>query len=332
MTRTGAPHRVATLAYAGAQILDITGPLEVFSRAARWLRDEGKTAELAYSVEIVAERAGPVRMSSGLELVARRSFRQLKHIDTLLVAGGIGYAEACDNVELIAWLQRQQPRVKRMASICTGALILARAGLLRGRRATTHWHYCDALRGADAGVEVDPDAIYVQQGNLYTSAGVTAGMDLALALVEEDWGRGTALAVAQALVMYMKRPGGQSQFSSLMAAQQSPSDPFRELQIWIHGQLHDDLSVERLAARLAMSPRNFARTFVREVGETPAKYVERVRLEAARRELSESRRSIDQIAVRCGFGTAETLRRTFLRHLQITPNDYRHRFRSAIRQ
>lgn len=329
---TRAPHRVVMLAYPDAQILDITGPLEVFSRAARWLRDEGRITELAYSVEIVAASAGPVRMSSGLEIVAGRSFRKAKRIDTLLVSGGIGYAEACNDAGLIKWLRWQQPRVRRMASICTGALILARAGLLRGRRATTHWSYCDALRDADAAVEVDPDAIYVQQGNLYTSAGVTAGMDLALALVEEDWGRETALAVAQALVMYLKRPGGQSQFSSLMAAQESASDPFRELQIWIHAHLHEDLSVERLAAKRAMSPRNFARAFLREVGETPAKYIEHARLEAARRELAESRIGVDQVAARCGFGTAETMRRTFIRHLCISPHDYRHRFQSAIRQ
>jgi transcriptional regulator GlxA family with amidase domain len=320
------------LAYPDAQMLDVTGPLEVFSRAARWLRDEGRTPDLAYGVEIIAARAGPVRMSSGLELIAGRSFRQARSIDTLLVAGGIGYEQACHDAELIAWLRRQRPRVQRMASICTGALILARAGLLRGHRATTHWQYCDALREADTQVEVDTDAIYVQEGTLYTSAGVTAGMDLALALVEEDWGRATALAVAQELVMYLKRPGGQSQFSSLIVAQESESDRFRELLVWIHAKLGAELSVECLAAKLSMSPRNFARAFVREVGETPAKYVERARLEAARRELSEGRRSVAQIAARCGFGTAETLRRVFARNLQVTPDDYRHRFRSAIRR
>lgn len=330
--KTRAPHRVVMLVYPDGQILDVTGPLEVFSRAARWLRDENKTQGLAYSVEIVAARAGPVRMSSGLELVAARSYRQVKRIDTLLVSGGIGYAQACTDAALIAWLRRQQPRVRRMASVCTGALILAEAGLLHGRRATTHWAYCDALSGADAEIEVDSEAIYVQDGNLYTSAGVTAGMDLALALVEEDWGQETALAVAQALVMYMKRPGGQSQFSSLIAAQQRPPNPFRELLLWIHAHLHEDLSVERLAVKLTMSPRNFARAFVREVGETPAKYIERARLESARRELSESRRSIGQVAAHCGFGTAETLRRTFLRRLHVTPNDYRRRFQSAIRE
>ena len=328
---TDTPHRVVMLAYPDAQILDVAGPLEVFSRAARWLRDEGRTAALAYEVGIVAPRAGPVRMSSGIEVVAGRAWRRAGRIDTLMVSGGVGYAAMCRDAGLLRWLERQRTRVQRMASVCTGALILAEAGLLRGRRATTHWHYCEKLREVH-GIDVDADAIYVQQGNLYTSAGVTAGMDLALALVEEDWGREVSLAVAQALVLYMKRPGGQSQFSSLMAAQRSGSNLFRELQVWIHARLDEDLSVDRLARKAAMSPRNFARAFAREVGETPAKYVQRARLEAARRELSDGRRGVEQVAARCGFGTAETLRRTFMRHLHVTPNDYRRRFRSAARQ
>ena len=178
-------------------------------------------------------------------------------------------------------------------------------------------------------VEVDADAIYVRQGNLYTSAGVTAGMDLALALVEEDWGRKVALAVAQELVMFMKRPGGQSQFSSAMAAQSSSSERFRDLQLWIQSHLGENLSVETLAERMAMSPRNFARAFAQETGETPGRYVRQLRLEAARRELEESGRNIDQIAARCGFGTEETLRRTFVDQLRVSPNDYRHRFQSS---
>lgn len=316
------------LAYPDAQILDVTGPLEVFSRAARWLCDTGRTAQPAYDVAIVAPRAGPVRMSSGIELVAARTYRQAGRIDTLMVAGGIGYAEACRDAGLLRWLAQQHARVQRLASVCTGALILAEAGLLRGRRATTHWAYCDKLREAER-IEVDPDAIFVQQGRLYTSAGVTAGMDLALALVEADWGREAALAVAQALVLYLKRPGGQSQFSSVMTAQRGGADTFRELQVWIHAHVDEDLSVEALARRASMSPRNFARAFVREAGETPAKYVRRARLEAARHELADGRRGIDQVASRCGFGSAETMRRSFVRYLRVSPDDYRRRFRSA---
>jgi transcriptional regulator GlxA family with amidase domain len=320
------------IAYPEAQILDIVGPLEVFSRAARWLRDQRGTAGLAYNVEILAAQGGPVRMSSGLELIAARSYRQVGRIDTLMVCGGIGCAQACADSRLLEWLRQQRGRVQRMASICNGALIMAAAGLLRGCRATTHWEYCDALRAADVDIEVDPDAIYVQDGNLYTSAGVTAGMDLALALVEEDWGRETALATAQALVMYMKRPGGQSQFSTVMAAQSSSSDRFRELQVWIQLHLDEDLSVERLAAKVSMSPRNFARAFVREVRDTPAKYVEKARLAAAQRELAESRCGVDQVASRCGLGNAETMRRAFVRHLRVSPDDYRKRFCSTARR
>lgn len=326
----GRTHRVVMLAYPEAQILDVTGPLEVFSRTARWLNDEGVTSQPAYDVEIVAPEAGPVRTSSGLELVARRAYRQVRRIDTLMISGGLGYAEACNDLALIRWVQRQHPRVERIASVCTGALVLARAGLLDGLKATTHWDYCEELARVYPDVAVEPNAIYVKQGKLYTSAGVTAGMDLVLALVEEDWGREVALAVAQELVMFLKRPGGQSQFSSFMAAQHSPSVRFRDLQVWIQSNLYKDLSVERLAEKISMSPRNFARAFLQETGETPAKFVQRARLEAARRELEENRRGVDQVAARCGFGTAETMRRTFIRHLRVSPNDYRRRFQTTL--
>ncbi len=331
MPRFRSPHRVVMLTYPDGQILDVVGPLEVLARTSRWLLDKGLTDRPVYDVEIVAQQAGSVPMSSGLSVVATRSYREVRRVDTLMIGGGIGYAAAREDPALIAWIRRKQPRVTRLVSICTGALILGRAGVLDGLRATTHWDYCEELARDCPDVEIDADAIYVQQGRVYTSAGVTAGMDLALALVEEDWGKDVALAVARELVMFMKRPGGQSQFSSLLAAQHATSDKFRDLQLWMQSHLHEDLSVERLAAKLAMSPRNFARAFVRETGETPAKYVQRLRLEAARRSLEETRRSVEEVAARCGFGTAETMRRTFLRHLRISPNDYRQRFRSARR-
>lgn len=327
------PHRVIAVTYPDGQILDVVGPLEVFSRTARLLRDRGVTPNLAYEVEIAATEPGPVRMSSGLDLIATRAYRYIRQIDTLIVAGGIGAIIARDNPDLIRWIQRQHQRgnIQRIASVCTGALILGKAGLLDGLRATTHWDYCDELARTCPTCEVDPDAIFIRQGNLYTSAGVTAGMDLALALVEQDWGKEIALAVAQELVMYMKRPGGQSQFSSAMEAQNTESDRFRALLLWIQSNLDDDLSVQVLAERVSMSPRNFARAFVRESNETPARYVQRLRLEAARRELEDSSRNVDQIAADCGFGTAETMRRTFIRHLRVSPNDYRHRFQGSLR-
>ncbi|NNE05225.1 MAG: GlxA family transcriptional regulator [Xanthomonadales bacterium] len=324
------PHRVTMLAFPDGQMLDVVGPLEVFSRAARWLRDEGYTRDLAYRVEVVAEKPGPVRMSSGLEIIAARSFEDVRLSDTLMVSGGIGYPAVCDNPFLLQWLRKQKPRVERLASICNGALILGKAGLLDGLTATTHWEYCDELSAISPDVTVDRDALFVRQGNLYTSAGVTAGMDLALALVEEDWGRKVALAVAQELVLFIKRPGGQSQFSSFIQAQALESDRFRDLQLWILSHLESDLSVQALADRVAMSPRNFARAFLCETGETPGRYVRRMRIEAARRELEESQRSVEQIAQRCGFGSPETMRRGFVEHLRVSPSDYRARFQSDL--
>ncbi len=323
------PHRVTMLAFPDGQMLDVVGPLEVFSRSARWLRDQGVCPDLAYAVEIVAAGRGPVRMSSGLEVIATRSFREVEATDTLLVSGGIGYSAVCSDALALAWLKKLRQRVTRVASICNGALILGHAGLLDGLRVTTHWEWCGELARICPSVTVDADALFVKQGNLYTSAGVTAGMDLALAMVEEDWGRKAALTVAQELVMFIKRPGGQSQFSSFMQAQSAVSDRFRDLQLWILSHLGEDLAVESLAARVAMSPRNFARAFLRETGETPARYVRRVRIEAARRELEGGGRSIEQVASLCGFGTGETMRRSFISQLRVTPSDYRERFRSA---
>jgi transcriptional regulator GlxA family with amidase domain len=309
-----------------AQVLDVVGPLEVFSRTARLLEDEGRTRRPAYTVEIVAESAGPFVTSSGIELVARRSWRQVRRVDTLLIAGGIGFSRLLGNRPLLDWLQRQRSRVGRLGSICTGALILGQAGLLDGGSATTHWAYCDQLAENCPETSVEPDALHVRHGNVYTSAGVTAGMDLALAMVEEDWGRAVALAVAQQLVLFLKRPGGQSQFSSYLSAQTTGTERFRDLQTWILEHPGEDLAVAALADRAAMSERHFARSFAAETGQTPAKFVKRVRLEAARRLLEESNLHIDQVAWRCGYGSEETMRRTFLDQLGVTPGNYRARF------
>ena len=314
------------LVYDGAQILDITGPLEVFARTARWLKDHGRTSGLAYTVEIVAEQPGIVTTSSGLQLVVKRSWRQVRSLDTLLVTGGIGYREAADNVPLLEWIVRQSNIAHRVGSICTGAFILASAGLLDGERATTHWGYCEQLSEYCPETSVEADAIYVRSGDVYTSAGVTAGMDLALALVEEDWGRDVALAVARELVLFLKRPGGQSQFSTFLSAQETGSERFRKLQLWVLENLASDLSVSALAERVAMSPRNFARAFAAEVGQTPGKFVQQARLETARRVLEETNLHVDQIAWRCGYNSPETMRRAFAKYLRVSPGDYRHRF------
>ena len=318
-------HRVAMLAYPKAQILDITGPLEVFARTSRWLKDHTGRRVPAYAVELVAGRRGPLETSGGLRLIASRTYRELRLVDTLLVAGGIGYEAALTDAELLAWLRARAKVVRRIGSICTGALILARAGLLDGRSATTHWGYCDRLASNAPRTRVEPDALYVQSGRVYTSAGVTAGMDMALAMVEQDWGKATALAVARELVMFVKRPGGQSQFSHFLEAQQR-DDRFGDLELWMLEHLDADLSVERLARRCSMSERHFARLFAARIGRPPANHVARLRIDAARRRIEEGATRMKDVARECGFGDEQKLRRAFRRSLGVTPQDYRQRF------
>jgi transcriptional regulator GlxA family with amidase domain len=247
-------------------------------------------------------------------------------IDTLMVAGGQGARSASRDRKIVGWVRRAAKRSRRVASICSGAALLAEAGLLDGRRATTHWAFCDELARSHPAIEVDPDPVYVRDGSIYTSAGVTSGMDLALALVEEDFGRELALTVARWLVMFLKRPGGQSQFSVQLASQQAEREPIRDVQAWVLDNLGKRISVEEMAARAGMSARNFARAFAREVGVTPARFVERARVELARRRLEESRAGVEEIADGCGFGSAETMRRAFLRNVRVGPADYRSRF------
>lgn len=320
--------QIAVVAFPGAQILDVVGPLEVFGRAARWLTDQGQPA--GYRVEILAREAGPFETSSGMQLVAARAFTDVQGgLDTLLVAGGHGTRAALEDARLLAWLRRMAPRVRRLGSVCTGSFVLAAAGLLDGRRATTHWAWCRALADAYPAVAVEPDPIFVRDGDVWTSAGVTAGMDLALALLEDDQGRQVARAVARDLVLFLQRPGGQSQFSTQLAVQAADREPLRELQAWIVDHVGADLSVETLARRAAMSPRNFARVFAREVGSTPARFVERVRVEAARRRLEESTDGVEAIAASTGFGSAESMRRAFVRTVHVAPSAYRSRFRGS---
>ena len=326
-TPTRAPLRIAMLAFPDVQVLDVMGPLEVFSRTARWLRDHGHRRDLAYTVEIVSLKRGAFRTSSGLRLFADRSIADVEvGVDTLLIAGGVGVEHYRHNEQLLRWIRRQSKSVRRLASICTGAFFLAEAGLLQGKRATTHWNHCDAFARQFPNVAVEPDTIFVREGSLYTSAGVTAGMDLALALVEEDFGREVALAAARELVMFLKRPGGQAQFSAQLAVQLAEHEPIRDLQAWIVDHPHEDLSVPRLARRVAMSPRNFARVFVRNVGMTPARFVASVRVEAARRLLEDTHEPLEAVCEKTGLGTPESLRRAFVRVLGVPPSQYRDRF------
>jgi transcriptional regulator GlxA family with amidase domain len=317
------------LAYPGIQMLDVMGPLEVFSRTSRWLKDNGRRADDAYSLEILGLRRGPFRASSGLRVYADRRFDEVgRGIDTLLIAGGAGTERYRSNRAILRWLRKQSGRVRRLASVCTGAFFLAEAGLLEGRRATTHWSSCERLARAFPHVTVEPDTIYVREGSVYTSAGVTAGMDLALAMVEEDQGRDVALAVARELVLFLRRPGGQAQFSAQLAVQFAEHEPLRDLQAHVLEHPGDDLSVETLARRARMSPRNFARVFTRQVGTTPARFVTTARVETARRLLEESSEPLETICSRSGLGTLESMRRAFLRIVGIPPGQYRARFNS----
>jgi transcriptional regulator GlxA family with amidase domain len=315
--------RVVILAYSGLQTLDVHGPAEVFSTATAVNGGDG------YAVEVVAPDRGPVPTSS----VALHPDGTLAgcrgRIDTLLVPGGSGVRAAGEDERLVRWLRAAAARSRRVASVCTGAFLLARAGLLDGRRATTHWAWCSKLARDHPGIEVDPAPIFVRDGDVVTSAGVTAGLDLALALVEEDLGPEVALEAARWLVLFVKRPGGQAQFSAQLAAQVAEREPLRELQEWIPDNLTADLSVPALATRAFMSERNFARAFRTETGMTPAAYVESARVESARMALETGGLPVEAIARRSGFGTVETMRRAFRRRLGVSPASYRERFRSA---
>ena len=315
------PRRVVIVALPEVQPLDVTGPAEVFASAASVAG--GDVA--AYTIEVVAPGGAPIPTDSGYAIAPAGALEAVRGpIDTLLVAGGAGARHA--SAETVARVRRLAARADRVASVCTGAYVLAAAGLLDGRRATTHWSWCDDLQRRHPAVTVERDPIFVVDGPVRTSAGVTAGMDLALALVEEDLGPRVALEVARWLVVFVKRPGGQAQFSAQLAGQSADRVPLRELQAWIADHLDADLSVPALAARACMSERHFARAFKAETGLTPAVYVESLRVERARLALESRAAPIDAVAARCGFGTVETLRRAFARRLGVSPAAYRNRF------
>lgn len=312
--------RVVMVGFAGAQILDIAGPLEVFSTASRFL------AIPPYSSQVVSVTGGPILSTSGLEYATNPIGNVVGDIDTLVVAGGRDFDQAYTDARLIEQIQRVAMNSRRVTSVCSGAFLLAAAGLLDGRRATTHWADCAQLEQDYPLVSVEPDAIYVHDGNVWTSAGVTAGIDLSLALVADDHGRQAAAEVARQLVVYLRRSGGQGQFSAMLAAQSADEEPIRDLLAWLPEHLAEDLSIPVMAARTHLSERQFSRTFKLDVGITPAEHVEAVRMEAACRLLETTLVAIEQIARTCGFGTPETMNRAFQRRLNITPSDHRHHF------
>lgn len=311
---------VVIVTFPDAQILDVTGPLEVFSSASRFLPGA------AYRTHVVSGRGGPVMASCGLGFATTAIAAVRPPIDTLVVAGGADMDAAGGDEELLVHVRRLASDARRVTSVCSGAFLLAAAGLLDGRRATTHWAECDLLERAYPTVTVDPDAIYVHDGNVWSSAGVTAGIDLALALIADDHGREAAATVARQLVVYLRRSGGQAQFSALLAAQAADSEPMRDLLSWLPDHLVDDLSIPALADRVNLSERQFSRVFKAEVGITPADHVETARLEAACRLLETTRGSIELVARTCGFGTPETMNRSFQRRLRTTPGEHRRHF------
>jgi transcriptional regulator GlxA family with amidase domain len=314
---------VLIVLFDGVQSLDVTGPLEVFAGAASFQAGRGADG---YSITTASLGGRPVTSTSGLSLIPATNLGECgaDPIDTLVVPGGGGTARP--DPELIEWLRAHGPQARRVTSVCTGAFLLAAAGLLDGRNATTHWAYADSLARQFPAVNVHPDPIFVRDGQIATSAGVTAGIDLALALVEEDLGHAAALAVARSLVVYLRRPGGQAQFSTHLQTQYAQRAPLREMQHWITEHPSADLSVNALAARAGLSARQFARAFTAETGISPGRFVGRVRLEAARRMLEDSDRGVIQVARACGYGTSEAMRRAFVQSLGVPPADYRHRF------
>jgi transcriptional regulator GlxA family with amidase domain len=316
-----APRTVLAVLFDGLQSLDVTGPLEVFAGADR-------ISPGTYRIRTASLDGAPVRTTSGLTLVPDESLTGASDPDILLVPGGPGSLRP--DPRLVDWVRERGPRAARLVSVCTGVAVLAGAGLLDGRRAATHWAYCERIAREHPAVEIDPDPVYVRDGHIFTSAGVTAGIDLALALVEEDLGRDAALTIARHLVVFLRRPGNQAQFSAQLAAQTAQREPLRDVQRWITDHPDADLSVDTLADRARLSPRHFARAFRAETGMTPGRYVDRVRLEHARRLLEDTADGVEEIARTSGYGTPEAMRRAFVRTLGAPPAEYRRRFRPAI--
>ncbi len=321
----GGVQRIVITAYPGVQPLDIVGPHEVFAGANSVL-DYRESDSARYELVVAALTPGPISGESGLAIVAPHSFPRSGAVNTVLVPGGNGVYAATGNPDLVRAVKRLARRADRIATVCTGTFLLAATGLIDGRRVTTHWSRAERLADEYPALDVDADAIYFNDGNLWTSAGVTAGIDLALALVEHDHGSDVAQTVARHLVMFLRRPGGQSQFAAPVWDRPTDKPAIRAAQDLVNLNPAGDLRVGSLAAAINMSERHFTRVFAAEVGEPPAKYVERVRVEAARRCLEERNTPITAVARSCGFGTAETMRRSFLRRVGVAPDDYRRRF------
>ena len=318
---------IIIVAYDGVQPLDIVGPHEVFANAAEAAAALGQDGR--YRITVASGCGGPIRTESGLELGTVRLPAYNDAIDTLLLPGGSGADAASSDADLMAFVRAAAPASRRVATVCSGAFIGAAAGLLDGRRVTTHWAVAQRLSDRYPAIEVDPDPIYVRDGKYWSSAGVTAGIDLALALVQEDLGAQVAQLLARWLVMFLHRPGGQTQFATPVWVPRAERSAVRAVQALVESAPGGDHRVPALAAAASMSVRHFTRVFTAEVGQTPSRFVERVRAEAARTYLESGDETLDVVAARCGLGSAETLRRIFHRHLGVAPDAYRQRFRTS---
>ena len=324
---TGKTRSIVVLAYDNVLLLDVASSVQVFSTYNTLLASPDHPA---YSVRVVSARGGLIQTSAGVPIMSEPlPDLGTAEIDTLMVSGGIGRHAALKDERMLAWLRAAAARARRVCSVCSGAFILAATGLLQGRRVVTHWKYCDDLRQAHPDLKVEDDALFVHDGKYWTSAGVTAGIDLTLALLTEDHGHARTMEIARHMVVFMKRPGGQSQFSQLLAGQSSGREGFGDLIEWISEHLGEPLDVELLAERAHMSPRHFTRVFREQMQCPPAKFVERMRVETARRLLEETPLQVAAVAERCGFGDEERMRRAFLRQLKVSPSAYRERFRDS---
>lgn len=326
MNTPAKPKKIGIVVFDGCQILDATGPAAVLGDANVQLRNLG-AAKPGYEVQLLAPSPGPVLTNCGVSLVADHALsRHTLDYHTLICAGGSGVYDFINHKDHVRDIGRLARNASRIVSVCTGTFVLAETGMLDGKRAVTHWSHCQKLAERYPRIDVDPDPIFIKDGNVYTSAGVTAGMDLALAIVEADHGRNIALAVARSLVMFLKRPGNQAQFSRHLAVQMAPAGSIRDVQVWLLENLSADISVERMADRAAMSLRTFNRQFKQETGMTPARYVTECRLDVARRLLEESPLPIKTVAGKSGFGDEERMRRAFRKMLGVSPDGYRNLF------
>lgn len=325
---------IAFLVIPDATLLDITGPYEVFSQLSEYIQTNRIKTEFTYKLHSLStNKKKTIRTASGIILQCVENIHTIDYpIDTLIVPGvPNSLIEGYKLPESVSkWIKEQSKTVRRICSVCTGSFFLAEAGILTGKKATTHWEMCNTLSNNYLDIRVDGNPIFIKDDNIYTSAGISSGMDLTLALIEEDFGKSLALEVAKHMVLYLKRPGSQSQYSSVLTHQNSDYQPIQRICSWIQEHLHEILTIEKLSDEISMSPRNFARVFVRETGTTPAKYIDKLRVETACRYLVDTRLSLKEIATLCGLSSPDNMRKVFIKYIKISPADYRKNFATTF--